>query len=234
MVQNVQKITKKKIEKDFVPKEIAVTELESRGKYTENQHESPARSQMSNDVRNYRWSWHTCWWHNPGNNIPFQLSNEGKLLLTVDTVVSQFSLSVVSDSLGPHEPLHTRPACPLPTPGVHPNPCPSSQWCHRTISSSVIPFSSHLQSFPVSGSFQMSQFFAWGGQSIGVSASGPVLPMNIQGWFPLGWTGWISLQSKGLSRVSFPSFEVVYCSMSGSNCCFFTCLQVSLEASEVV
>ena len=96
---------------------------------------------------------------------------------------------------------HTRPPCPSPTPGVFPNPCPLNQWCHPTISFSVIPFSSCLQSFPESGSFQMSQLFASGGQSIGVSASTPVLPMNTQDWSPLGWTGWISLQSKGLSRV---------------------------------
>ena len=113
----------------------------------------------------------------------------------------QFSCSVVSDSLRPHEPQHSRPPCLSPAPGVHPNSCPSSQWCHPTISSSVIPFSSCPQSFPASGSFQMSQFFASGGQSIGVSASASVLPMNTQDWSPLGWTGWIFLQSKGLSRV---------------------------------
>ena len=113
----------------------------------------------------------------------------------------QFSHSVVSDSLWPHEPQHARPPCPSPTPRVHPNPCPLSRWCHPTISSSVIPFSSCLQSFPASGSFQMSQLFASGGQSTAVSASTSVLPMNIQDWSPLGWTGWISLQSKGLSRV---------------------------------
>ena len=128
------------------------------------------------------------------------------------TVVNQFSSvqfrhSVMSNSLRPHEIQHTRPPCPSPTPRVHPNPCPSSQWCHPTISSSVISFSSYLQSFPVSGSFQMSQFFASGGQSIRLSASASVLPMNSQDWFPLGWTGWISLQSKGLSRV-FSNFTV--------------------------
>ena len=100
-----------------------------------------------------------------------------------------------------HEPQHTRPPCPSPTPGVHPNPCPLSRWCHPTISSSVVPFSSCAQSFPTSGSFPMSQFFASGGQSIEVSASTSVLPMNTQDWSPLGWTGWISLKSKGLSRV---------------------------------
>ena len=112
----------------------------------------------------------------------------------------QFSCSVVSDSLWTHGLQHARPPCPSPTPRVYSNSCPLSQWCHTTISSSVIPFSSSLQSFPASGSFQ-SQFFTSGGQSIGVSTSTSVLSMNIQDWFPLGWTGWISLQSKGLSRV---------------------------------
>ena len=101
----------------------------------------------------------------------------------------------------PHGLQHARPPCPSPIPGVYPNSCPLSQWCHPTISSSVVPFTSCLQSFPASGSFPMSQFFPSGGQSIGVSASASVLPMNIQDIFPLGWTGWISLQSKGLSRV---------------------------------
>ena len=112
-----------------------------------------------------------------------------------------FSHSVISDSLGHHEPQHTRPPCPLPIPGVHLNPCPLIRWCHPTISSSVIPFSSCLQSFPASGSLPMSQFFESGSQSVGVSASTSVLPMNIQSWFPLGWTSLISLQYKGLSRV---------------------------------
>ena len=113
----------------------------------------------------------------------------------------KFSRSVMSDSLWPHEPQHTRPPCPSPTPGVRPNPRPLSRWCHPTISSSVVPFSSCPQSFPASGPFPMSQLFAWGGQSIGVSASTSVLPMNTQDWSPLGRTGWISLQSKGFSRV---------------------------------
>ena len=113
----------------------------------------------------------------------------------------QFSLSVVSDSLWPYEPQHSRPPCPSLTPEVHPNPCPLSWWCHPTISSSVVPFSSCPQSFPPSGSFQMSELFASGGQSIEVSASTSVLPMNTHDWSPLGRTGWISLQSKGLSRV---------------------------------
>jgi len=112
----------------------------------------------------------------------------------------QFSCSVMSDSLWPHGLQHTRLPCPSPTPGACANSCPLSWWYHPTISSSV-PFSSRLQSFPASGSFPMSQFFTSGGQSIGVSASASVLPMNIQDWFPLGLTGLISLQSKGLSRV---------------------------------
>ena len=113
----------------------------------------------------------------------------------------QFSHSVVNDSLWPGEPQHPRPPCPLSTSRVYSNTRPLSWWYHPTISSSVVPFSSRLQSFPASGSFPMSQFFTSGGQSIGVSASASVLSMNIQEWFPLGWTAWISLQSKGLSRV---------------------------------
>ena len=114
----------------------------------------------------------------------------------------QFSRSVMSDSLRPHGPQHTRPPCLLPTPGVYLNSCPLSRWCHPTISSSVLPFSSCLKSFPVSESFPVSwRLFVSGGQSIGASASSSVLPMNIQDWFPLGLTGWISLKSKGFSRV---------------------------------
>ena len=113
----------------------------------------------------------------------------------------QFSRSVESNSLQPHGLQHARPPCPSPTPGACSNSCPSRWWCHPTISSSVVPFSFRLQSFPASESFQMSQFFASGGQSIGVSASASVLPMNIQYWFPLRLTGLIALQSKGLSRV---------------------------------
>ena len=113
----------------------------------------------------------------------------------------QFSHSVVSNSLQPHGMKQARPPCPAPTPRVYPNSCPLGQWCHPTISSSVIPFSSCLQSFPASGSFQMSQLFPSGGPSIGVSASTSVLPMNTQDWSALGWNDWISLQSKGLSRV---------------------------------
>ena len=113
----------------------------------------------------------------------------------------QFSHSVVSNPLWPHGPQHTRLPCPSPTPRVYPNSCPSSRWCHPAISSSVVPFSSCPQSLPISGSFPMSQLFALGGQSIGVSASTSVLPKNTQDWSPLEWTGWISLQSKGLSKV---------------------------------
>ena len=125
--------------------------------------------------------------------------NERKLFLYIEQIIIhllnsvQFSHSVVSDSLRPHEPQHARPPCPSPTPGVYPNPFPLNQWCHPTISSSVVPFSFCPQSFPAY-SFQMSQLFAWGGQSIGVSASTSVLPINTQDWSPLGWTGWISLQ----------------------------------------
>ena len=113
----------------------------------------------------------------------------------------QFSRSVMSDSLRPHELQHARPPCPSPAPGVYSNSCPSSWWCHPAISSSVVPFSSCPQSLPASGSLPVSQLFAWGGQSIGVSASASVLAVNNQDWSSLGWTGWISLQSKGLLRV---------------------------------
>ena len=129
----------------------------------------------------------------------------------------QFSRSVVSDSLRPHKSQHARPPCPSPTPGIYSNSCPWchwwSRWCHPAISSSVVPFSSCPQSLPGSGSFPMSQLFAWGGQSIGVSASESVLPMNTQDWSSLGWTGWISLQSKGLSRSSpTPQFKSIHSS----------------------
>ena len=119
--------------------------------------------------------------------------------LSPDSV--QFSCLVVSDSLRPHRPQHARPPCPSPAPGVYPNSCPSSWWCHPAISSSVVPFFSWPQSFPASGSFQMSLLFVSGGQSIGISASTSVPPMNTQDWSPLGWTGWAFLQSNGLSRV---------------------------------
>ena len=113
----------------------------------------------------------------------------------------QFSRSVVSNSLLPHESQHARPPCPSPSPGVHSNLCPSSRWCHPAISSSVVPFSSCPQSLPASESFPVSQLLAWGGQSTGISASASVLQMNTQDWSPLEWTSWISLQSKGLARV---------------------------------
>ena len=113
----------------------------------------------------------------------------------------QFGCSVVSDSLRPHELQHARLPCPWPTPRAYSNSCPSSQWCHPTVSSSVVPFSSHLHSFPASGSFPVSQFITSGGQSIGISASASVLPVNSQDWFPFGLTGLISLLSKGLSGV---------------------------------
>ena len=120
--------------------------------------------------------------------------------LWLSNTVSQFSRSVVSDSLRPHESQHARPPCPSPTPGVHLDSRPSSQWCHPAISTSVVPFSGP-QSLPASESFPMSQHFAWGGQSTGVSVLASYLPKKSQGWSPSEWTGWISLQSKGLSRV---------------------------------
>ena len=139
------------------------------------------------------------------DSISFQKSHEQPWHLIwicqPNSLSDQISRSVVSDSLRPHESQHTRPPCPSPSPGVHSNSSPLSLWCHPAISSSVIPFSSCPQSLPASESFPMSQFFAPGGQSIGVSVSASVLPMNIQDWPPLGWTGWISLQSKGLSWV---------------------------------
>ena len=121
--------------------------------------------------------------------------------LDVKVELNQFSQSVVPDSLQPHELQHTRPPCSSPTPGVHPNSCPSSRWCHPAISSSVIPFSSCPQSLPASGSFPMTQLFTSGGQSTGVPASASVFPKNTQDWSPLEWTGWISLQSRGFSTV---------------------------------
>ena len=143
--------------------------------------------------RNLQWEMIIFWSHNMVCGISVTHS--------VSQSVSLFSRSVLSHSLWPHEPQHARPRCLSPTPGVHPNPCPLNWWCHPTITSSVFPFSSCPQSFPASGSFQMSQLFTSGGQGIEVAASASVLPMNIQDWSPLGWTGWISLQSKGLSGV---------------------------------
>ena len=130
------------------------------------------------------------------------LTTTNEMCLTMSSSV-QFSCSVMSDSLWPHEPQNARPPCPSPTPRVYPNSCPLSRWHHLTILSSVVPFYSCLRSFPASGSFQMSQLVASGGQSIGVSASASVLPMNTKDWSPLEWTGWISFQSKGLERVFF-------------------------------
>ena len=122
---------------------------------------------------------------------------------------AQFSRSVMSDSLWPHESEHARPPYPSPTPGVHSDSCPSSQWCHPAISSSVVTFSSCPQPLPASESFPMSQLFTWGGQSTGVSASASFLPKKSQGWSPSEWTGWISLQSKGFSRVVFMNLTLV-------------------------
>ena len=133
--------------------------------------------------------------------VPEEEKRKGYEITFEDIHSVQFSCSVMSDSLRPHEPWHARPPCPSPTPRVQPNSCPLSWWCHPTISSSGIPFSSRPQSFTASGSFQMSQLFISSGQSIGVSASASVLPMNTQDWSPLRWTGFISLQSKGLLRV---------------------------------
>ena len=129
------------------------------------------------------------------------MCKQWKKMNGLGNVSVQFNRSVMSDPLHPHGLQHARPPCPSPTPGAYSNSCPSCQWCHPTISSSVIPFSSCLQSTPASRSFRMSQFFASGGQSIGVSASTSVLPVNIQDWVPLGWIGWITLQSKGISGV---------------------------------
>ena len=128
-----------------------------------------------------------------------QVAYKNKRIFILSSV--QFSHSVMSDSLQPHGLQHARPPCPSPTPRVYSNACPLSCCCHPTISSCVVSFSSHLQSFPASGSFQMSQLFTSDGQSIGISVLTSVLPMNIQDWLPLGWTGWISLQFKELSRV---------------------------------
>ena len=131
------------------------------------------------------------------------------MCLFISVSVQSFSC-VRLFALQPHELQHARLPCPSPTPGVYPNLCPLSRWCHPTISSSVIPFCSHLQSFSVSGSFQMSQFFASGGQIIGVSASASVLPMNTQDWFPLGWTDWISLLSRDSQESSpTPQFKSI-------------------------
>ena len=151
-----------------------------------------------------RWEWMSVfhldsslrWW-----KMVVEGGRDGRWLQLEAFSSVQFSHSVVSDSLRPYESQHARPPCPSPVPEVYSNSCPSSWWCHPNISSSVVPFSSCPQSLPAPGSFPMSQFFTWGGQSTGVSASASVLPMNTQDWSPSGGTGWISLQSKGLSRV---------------------------------
>ena len=134
----------------------------------------------------------------------------------------QISHSVLSNSLRPHELQHARPPCPSPIPGVHPDSCPSSQWCHPAISSSVIPFSSCPQSFPASESFSMSQLCTWGGQSTGVPALASFLPKNTQDWFPLEWTGWIFLQSKAFSRV-FSNTTIQKCN--------YFCTKLTLKTS---
>ena len=142
---------------------------------------------------------YSCLWSECRQNLVMAFLFWCAILRTKSS--ANFISSFVSDSLWPHESQQARPPCPSPTPRVYPNSCPSSQWCHPALSSTVIPFSSCPQSFPTSGSFPMSQLFTWGGQSIGAAASTSVIPMNNQDWYPLGWTGWISLQSKGLSRV---------------------------------
>ena len=150
--------------------------------------------------------WRIPWTEEPGrlqSMGPKDLDMTGQACTNKDWQEGsvQFSRSVVSDSLRPHESQHARPPCPSPTPGVHPNSHPLSQWCHPIISSSVVPFSSCPQSLSASGSFPVSQLFTWSGQSTGVSALASFLPKNTQGWSPSEWTGWISLHSKGLSRV---------------------------------
>ena len=170
---------------------------------------NPCKRQLLIVPGNVNWTnWTLKWWERYNSmtwkrpfTLPLGIKQKACWPIAVVTSV-QFSRSVMSDSLRPHEPQHARPPCPSPTPRVYSNSCPLSRWCHPTISSSVVPFSSCLQSFPASGTFQMSQLFASGGQSIGVSASASVLPKNTQDWFPLGLTEWISLQSKELSRVS--------------------------------
>ena len=139
--------------------------------------------------------------------FPFSISHTHTFVYIYVYIDVQFSCSVVSVSLWPHESQHARPPCPSPTPGVHIDSCPSSQWCHPAISSSVVPFSSCPKFLPASGSFPMSQLFSWGGQSTRVSALASFLPKKSQGWSPSEWTGWISLQSKGLSRVLHSEYQ---------------------------
>ena len=141
----------------------------------------------------------------------FHLTNTYWTSSLCQTLLSvKFSHSVMSDSFWSHESQHARPPCPSPTPGFYSHSCPSSWWCHPAISSSVVPFSSYPESLPTSGSFPVSQLFTWGGRSIGLSALASVLPMNTQDWSPLGWTGWISLQSRGLQESSpTPQFKSI-------------------------
>ena len=146
-------------------------------------------------------NWVLFWWMGPCSAIFNLIFCWWVELCPLPVISVQFSHSVLFNSLWLHELKHARPPCPSPTTGVHPNSCPWSRWCHPVISFSVVPFSSGPQSPPASKSFPMSQLFTWGGQSTGVSALASVLPKNTQDWSPLGWTGWISLQSKGLSRV---------------------------------
>ena len=156
-----------------------------------------------NDMPEKSMRW-TIWKGNIVNHIKGDLSSFSYIYQSRKhfwIISVQFSRSVLSNSLQPHGLKHARPPCPSPTPEVHSNSSPLSWWCHPTISSSVVPFSSHLQSFPASGSFRMSQLLQSGGQSTGISASTSVLPMNIQDWIPLGWTSWISLLANGLSLV---------------------------------
>ena len=180
-------------------------------------------------IQCWHWRVYQCW--HQGNSACFEDVLEAilcALLLLTNTTAAelfkslndsvQFSYSVVSDSLWPHGLQHARPSCPSPTSGVYSGSCPLSLWWHPTISSSVIPFFSHLQSFPASGSFQMSQFFTSGGHSIGVSASASVLPMNIQDWFPLGWGSqessptlqFKSINSSALSFLYSPTFTSIH------------------------
>ena len=152
-------------------------------------------------MQKLKWSQFTEWAYICRFDNYFSFDMKMKIMASSPISSVQFSCSVVSDSLWPHKSQHSRPPCALPTPGVHSDSRPSSLWCHPAISSSVIPFSSCLQSLPASGTIPMSQLFAWGAQSTGVSALVSFLPKNTQSWSPSEWTGWISLQSKGLSRV---------------------------------
>ena len=186
---------------------------EPRAYYTQWSQEEKSEYHILTNIWNLeRWYWWTCMWGSNGNthivNRLVDTVGEGEDGMNWESSIEtytfssvQFSCSVMSDSLRPHESQHTRPPCPSPAPGVHSDSSPSSRWCHPAISSSVIPFSSCPQLLPASGSFPMSQLFAWGGQSTGVSALESFPPKKSQDWSPLEWTGWISLQSKGLSRV---------------------------------